>query len=191
MNTAEKIMQIDRGKVFSSYGLVVRAINQNVLNCQQAMASRTVRAILLFQQVRMYEESMTNTSSMKNNLIPSNGHIFTFSFTYSRLNHLKFIELNLSTMILPNSGEVIIIIIFIMIVLRPFFHTRARVRRYQQLNYSIPTYSAHLPFLVQTFSCLLSHPQSMFSYPFPSLCHLPPPDFCIWKSNHQPLYVPH
>src|SRR6266516_1111149 len=112
MNTAEKIMQIDRGKVFSSYGLVVRAINQNVLNCQQAMASRTVRAILLFQQVRMCEESMTNTSSMKNNLIPSNDHIFKFSFTYSRLNQLKFIELNLIPMILPNSGEVTVDALF-------------------------------------------------------------------------------
>src|SRR6266516_1702600 len=106
MNTAKKIMYIDRGKVFSSYGLVVRAINQNVLNCQQAMTSRAVRTILLFQQVRMREKSMTNTSSMKNNLISSNGHIFKFSFTYTRLNYLKFIELNLIPMILPNSGEV-------------------------------------------------------------------------------------
>ena len=34
-----------------------------------------------------------------------------------------------------------VIIIIIIVVLRPFFHTKARVRRYQQLNYSIPTYS--------------------------------------------------
>src|SRR6266516_7792060 len=98
--------------MFSSYGLVVRAINQNVLNCQQAMASRTVRIILLFQQVRMREESMTNTSSMKNNLIPSNDHILKFSFTYSRLNHLKFIELILIPMLLPNSCEVAIDALF-------------------------------------------------------------------------------
>src|SRR6266516_8086009 len=32
-------------------------------------------------------------------------------------------------------------IIIITVVLRPFFHTKARDRRYQQLNYSTPTYS--------------------------------------------------
>src|SRR3989442_5196998 len=37
------------------------------------------------------------------------------------------------------------------------FHTKARVRRYQQLTYSIKVYSAHLRFLTHTLSCLFSH----------------------------------
>src|SRR3954470_1367741 len=57
--------------------------------------------------------------------------------------------------------------------------------------YSIVTDHAHLPFLVHSFSCPLSHPQSIFSYPYPSLRHPPSPNVCIWKPNHHPFYVPH
>src|SRR3989441_5865879 len=53
---------------------------------------------------------------------------------------------------------------FIIPVLLPFFHTKALVRRYQQLTYSIKTYSVHLPFLTHTLSCFLSHTPSMSFY---------------------------
>src|SRR6267154_312427 len=106
MNTTKKIMQITGSKVFCSSRLVVGTIYQNVLYCQQTVTRRTVRTILLFQEVRMREESMTNTSSMKNNLISSDGHIFEFRFTNNGFNHLKFIKLNLIPMILPNSSKV-------------------------------------------------------------------------------------
>src|SRR3954468_20589492 len=54
----------------------------------------------------MRKKSVTNTSSMKNNLISSNGHTFKFSFTNNRFNNLKFIELNLIPLVLPNSDKV-------------------------------------------------------------------------------------
>ena len=68
----------------------------------------------------------------------------------------------------------ICLIIIIITVLRPFFHTEARVRRYQQLNCSIFAYSVHPPFLGLTFSCLLPHIHSMSSYPtlLYATCHL-------------------
>src|SRR6266516_547424 len=58
-------------------------------------------------------------------------------------------------------------VLIIIIVLRPFFHTKARVRHYQQLNYSIPTYSAHPSFLIQTFH-VCCHPLNP-CFPTPSL----------------------
>src|SRR3989442_1229938 len=57
-------------------------------------------------------------------------------------------------------------------------HTKARVRRYQQLTCSIKTYPAHLPFLTHTLSCLPSHTPSMSFYASLSLHHLPPQNFC-------------
>src|SRR6267154_3072055 len=106
MNTTKKIMQITGSKVFCSNSLVVGTIYQNVLYCQQTVTRRTVTTILLFQEVRMREESMTNTSSMKNNFISPDGHIFKFRFTNNGFNHLKFMKLNLIPMILPNSSKV-------------------------------------------------------------------------------------
>src|SRR5437867_3962880 len=49
-------------------------------------------------------------------------------------------------------------------------HTKARVRRYQQLNPSNMSYLVHLPSLVRTLSCHHSHTSSMSSYspPFPT-----------------------
>src|SRR6266516_548696 len=72
----------------------------------------------------------------------------------------------------------LVIIIIIITVLRPFFHTEARVRRYQQLSCSIFAYSVRPPFLGLTFSCLLPHTHSMSSYPYPSLYRLSPPNSC-------------
>src|SRR3989441_4304237 len=70
---------------------------------------------------------------------------------------------------------------FIIPVLRPFFHTKARVRRYQQLTYSIKTYSVHPPFLTHTLSCLLSHTPSMSFYSSPAM-----PNNSIHTLNTQP-----
>src|SRR3989441_6776291 len=52
------------------------------------------------------------------------------------------------------------------------FHTKARVRRYQQFTYSIKAYSAHLPFLTHTLSCPFAHTPSMSFYPSLSTYHL-------------------
>src|SRR2546425_3393564 len=70
------------------------------------MTRRTVKTILFFQQIRMRKKSVTNTSSMKNNLISSSGHTFKFSFINNWFNNLKFIKLNLIPMVLPNSDKV-------------------------------------------------------------------------------------
>src|SRR5206468_3596625 len=46
-------------------------------------------------------------------------------------------------------------------------HTKARVRRYQQLTYSIKTYSAHLPFLTYNLSSSFTHSIHVFlGFPF-------------------------
>src|SRR6266516_3640089 len=65
------------------------------------------------------------------------------------------------------------LIIIIITVLRPFFHTEARVGRYQQLN-SIFAYSVRPPFLGLTFSCLLPHTHSCLLTPtlLYATCHL-------------------
>src|SRR5213083_198766 len=76
------------------------------------MTRRTVRTILFFQQVRMRKKSVTNTSSMKYNLISSIGHTFKFSFPNNWFNNLKFIKLNLIPMVLPNSDKVTVAGIF-------------------------------------------------------------------------------
>src|SRR3989441_6663936 len=52
-------------------------------------------------------------------------------------------------------------------------HTKARVRRYQQLTYSIKAYSAHLPFLTYNLSCPPSHTPSM-SFSASLSLHRPP-----------------
>src|SRR2546425_746495 len=70
-------------------------------------------------------------------------------------------------------------------------HTKARVRRYQQLNPSNMSYLVHLPSLVRTPSCHPSHTSSMSSYSPPSPHHPPPPNVGTLKPNHRPLYVPH
>src|SRR3989442_794137 len=70
-------------------------------------------------------------------------------------------------------------------------HTKARVRRYQQLNPSSISYPVHLPSLVLTLPCHPSHTSSMSSYSPPSPHHPPPPNVGTQKPNHRPLYVPH
>src|SRR5437899_10361464 len=70
------------------------------------MTRRTVRTILFFQKVRMRKKSVTNTSSMENNLISSSGHTLKYSYTNNWFNNLKFIKLNLIPMVLPNSYKV-------------------------------------------------------------------------------------
>src|SRR3989442_1468931 len=51
-------------------------------------------------------------------------------------------------------------------------HTKARVRRYQQLNPSSISYPVHLPSLVRTLPCHPSHTSSMSSYsPLPHTTH--------------------
>src|SRR2546425_9598219 len=72
----------------------------------------------------------------------------------------------------------IIIIIFVFRLLLIIVHTKARVRRYQQLNPSNMSYLVHLPSLVRAFSCHPSHTSSMSSYSPPSLHHLPPLNVC-------------
>src|SRR3989442_5611033 len=52
-------------------------------------------------------------------------------------------------------------------------HTKARVRRYQQLNPSSISYPVHLPSLVRNLQCYPSHTSSISSYSPPSP-HLPP-----------------
>src|SRR5437867_11553147 len=69
-------------------------------------------------------------------------------------------------------------------------HTKARVRRYQQLNPSSISYPVHLPSLVRTLPCHPSHTSSMSSYYPPSPHHPPPPNVGTQKPNHRPLYVP-
>src|SRR5881296_64272 len=69
--------------------------------------------------------------------------------------------------------------------------TKARVRRYQQLNPSNMSYRVHLPSLVRTLPCHPSHTSSMSSYSPPSPHHPPPPNVGTQKPNHRPLYVPH
>src|SRR5881296_3699942 len=71
------------------------------------------------------------------------------------------------------TGDAIIIIIFVFRLLLIIVHTKARVRRYQQLNPSNMSYLVHLPSLVRAFSCLYSHTASMSSYSPPFLT--PPP----------------
>src|SRR3954463_5337479 len=71
-------------------------------------------------------------------------------------------------------------------------HTKARIRRYQQLNPSSMSYFVHLPSLVRTLSCHRSHTSSMSSYFLPPSLHHPPPlNVSTQKPNHRPLYVPH
>src|SRR2546425_13310189 len=70
-------------------------------------------------------------------------------------------------------------------------HTKARVRRYQQLNPSSISYPVHLSSLVRTLPCHPSHTSSMSSYSPPSPHHPPPPNVGTQKPNHRPLYVPH
>src|SRR3954468_25058471 len=51
-------------------------------------------------------------------------------------------------------------------------HTKARVRRYQQLNPSSISYPVHLPSLVRTLPCHHSHTSSISSYsPLPHTTH--------------------
>src|SRR5437867_3782935 len=57
-------------------------------------------------------------------------------------------------------------------------HTKARVRRYQQLNPSNMSYLVHLSSLVRAFSCLYSHTASMSSY-FPPFFTPPPTSKCL------------
>src|SRR5206468_8535876 len=70
-------------------------------------------------------------------------------------------------------------------------HTKARVRRYQQLNPSSISYPVHLPSLVRTLPCHPSHTSSMSSYSPPSPHNPPPPNVVTQKPNHPPLYAPH
>src|SRR5437899_2266453 len=70
------------------------------------------------------------------------------------------------------------VIIFVYRLLLIIVHTKARVRRYQQLNPSNMSYLVHLPSLVRAFSCHPSHTSSMSSYSHPSLHHLPPLNVC-------------
>src|SRR5437867_5869892 len=70
-------------------------------------------------------------------------------------------------------------------------HTKARVRRYQQLTSSNMSYLVHLPSLVRNLSCHHSHTSSMSSYSPPSPHHPPPPNVGTRKPNHRLLYVPH
>src|SRR6059036_3444426 len=67
---------------------------------------------------------------------------------------------------------------FVFRLLLIIVHTKARVRRYQQLNPSNMSYLVHLPSLVRAFSCHPSHTSSMSSYSPPSLHHLPPLNVC-------------
>src|SRR3989441_8129404 len=61
---------------------------------------------------------------------------------------------------------------FVFRLLLIIVHTKARVRRYQQLNPSNMSYLVHLPSLVRTFSCHPSHTLSMSSYsPLPHTTH--------------------
>src|SRR3989441_10234296 len=80
---------------------------------------------------------------------------------------------------------------FVFRLLLIIVHTKARVRRYQQLNPSNMSYLVHLPSLVRTLSCHHSHTSSMSSYSPPSPHHPPPPNIGTQKPNHRPLYVPH
>src|SRR5437867_13360422 len=67
---------------------------------------------------------------------------------------------------------------FVFRLLLIIVHTKARVRRYQQLNPSKMSYLVHLSSLVRAFSCHPSHTSSMSSYSPPSLHHLPPLYVC-------------
>src|SRR6059036_2206674 len=80
---------------------------------------------------------------------------------------------------------------FVFRLLLIIVHTKARVRRYQQLNPSKMSYLVHLPSLVRAFSCHPSHTSSMSSYSPPSLHHLPPLNVCTYKPSHRPPYAPH
>src|SRR3989442_13324999 len=80
---------------------------------------------------------------------------------------------------------------FVYRLLLTIVHTKARVRRYQQLNPSSISYPVHLPSLVRTRPCHPSHTSSMSSYSPPSPHHPPPPNVGTQKPNHWPVYVPH